>query len=347
MNGKRTYSIYGLTLEVNQPLVGLLPGPPDCLADITASLEGELQSGCADPRHDALCKSSTLSTDSSGSQFWSTVSKTGQQHRLQYGRDAASVDCVLNSDASQIRLTWTPGVVPSDVAALLVHPLLGCALRLRGMVCLHGSVVSVGDRCIGILGPPGAGKSTAAAMIAAWGFGPLSDDVVALDDRPDGFWVQPGPSHLRLHHDSAAATFGAQTNLTQIWSRSGQYTDKGQLDARPNSFPGQALPLAAIYLLRPREQNRSTTDIKPRKPVHGLLALIGNTFASYMLDQPGRAHEFAVLRALAQTVPIREVWRADDIDLLETSCRAILQDAEALSADPPVSRCQRPQSTDR
>ena len=55
------------------------------------------------------------------------------------------------------------------VTAVVVGSVMGCALRLQGIPCLHSSVIAVDNRAIAIIGAKGAGKSTTAAALAQRG----------------------------------------------------------------------------------------------------------------------------------------------------------------------------------
>ncbi len=78
---------------------------------------------------------------------------------------------------------WPDGYSLEDACTYLIGPVIAFALRLRGVVSLHASAISVGDQSIALMGVPGAGKSTTAAAFALLGFPILSDDVVVLEDQ--------------------------------------------------------------------------------------------------------------------------------------------------------------------
>ncbi len=61
---------------------------------------------------------------------------------------------------------------------------MGTALRLQGKICLHSSVIAVGEYALAIIGAKGAGKSTTAAALAKRGYPILADDIAVLTVRP-------------------------------------------------------------------------------------------------------------------------------------------------------------------
>ena len=115
---------------------------------------------------------------------------------------------------ARLRITAGEVVADSDDAPFLrqcvVGPGLGVVLHRRGRLVLHGSAVDVGGRAVVLLGEKGAGKSTTAAALLARGHALLTDDLVALAERPGGGSdglpaVAPGPTQMKLWPESAEA----------------------------------------------------------------------------------------------------------------------------------------------
>ena len=87
---------------------------------------------------------------------------------------------------------------------------------MRGVVPLHASAVAVANHAVALVGAPGAGKSTTAAAFAQRGFPVLSDDLAALTERENQFFVQPGYPRVNLWPDSVSALFGSHDALPPI-----------------------------------------------------------------------------------------------------------------------------------
>ncbi|HVR38367.1 MAG TPA: hypothetical protein VMU84_04675, partial [Thermoanaerobaculia bacterium] len=137
------YRTYGLTLESNEPIAGLVAIdalPVDCTIRF-----GELP-----PIIDAYC--------------FAYADKT----RFVVARDGSAIWC-----------TWE--TTAEDAATYLLGPILAFVVRLRGALALHASAVLVDDRAIVFAAPPGGGKSTLAAAFARRGHAVLADDVVRLE----------------------------------------------------------------------------------------------------------------------------------------------------------------------
>src|SRR5205809_674139 len=87
-------------------------------------------------------------------------------------------DFLIHRSGSQVWCRWQPERSFEYVTTYLYGPILGFLLRLRGVVCLHASVVGIGDWSVGFVGPKGVGKSTLAAVLGGRGFPVLSDDIL-------------------------------------------------------------------------------------------------------------------------------------------------------------------------
>jgi hypothetical protein len=215
----------------------------------------------------------------------------------------------------------------------------GFVLGLRGVCCLHASVVVVDGWAVALLGSAGAGKSTTAAAFARQGYPVLSDDVAALLVRQGRFFVQPAYPHLRLWPNSVATLYGspdALPTLTPTW-------EKCRLDLTGQGYHFQEQPtqLAAVYALDERRDEPVAPYVEAFSGRAALLRLLGNTYASRLLYPPARNREFELLGRLARTVPLRRVFPHADPRRLAGLCDVIREDFRA-STDHPTARVSAP-----
>ena len=84
-----------------------------------------------------------------------------------------------------------------------------------------------------------------------------------------------------------------------------------------------------IYLLEGGEEVTSARA-ETVAPAEALVELVTNTYATKILTPELRAREFDLLGRLAESIPLRKLWRPRQLDLLPTFREFILDDLERL-----------------
>lgn len=246
----------------------------------------------------------------------------GGRHSLEYADECRFF---LDVAARTLWARWPAALTDEDVATYLLGPVLSFFLRLSGKVSLHASVVMIGGSCVAFAGPAGSGKSTLAAAFAALGHPVLTEDVACLDETAQGFSVRPGYPLIRLWQNSESLLprdGGTLPLLTPNWDK--RYL---ALDSERHRFHGEPAPLAAIYLLQPRETLAVPAVASTVTGQHALSLLIANTHANYLLDRDMQAREFEVLGRLGRTVPVRSLTLTADGSRLMQAAEWIRQHA--------------------
>jgi hypothetical protein len=223
-------------------------------------------------------------------------------------------------DVRTVRCRWPADLAQEDAAVYLLGPILGFALRRRGITCLHASAVEIGGQAVAFLGPGGAGKSTIAAQFAQRGLPTLSDDIVALQELGPAVTVQPGFPRLLLWPKSVGGLFGSAEQLPLVsasWTK--RYWSVPQAIVEP-------LPLQCIYLLD-RQGACEPARIEAVNAGEALRLLVGNSYLNYLLDAPARALDFEMLARLLRRVPLRRLIYPSDWNQADDTCRLVLRDA--------------------
>jgi hypothetical protein len=252
---------------------------------------------------------------------WRTAD--GAYFRLRYADGTQFLVAATGDDVCVI----SPGSTLEDAATYLLGPVLGFAMRLRGIACLHASVVAVDGQAIAIAGPAGSGKSTTAACFSAMGHAVLSDDIAALTEHDGRVHVQPAYPQLRLWPDSVAMLYGAPDvlpPLTPTWDKRALALDgRGAFQERP-------LPLRVVYVLG-EQGDRAEPSIDDVAGAQRLKILLANTYVGYLLDRNRRRQEFESLAQLASSVHVRRVIRPGGATAgVARLCERILEDCERL-----------------
>jgi len=173
------YSAYGLTIHANMacPEFPLHPHPPR-EADVTIRLLAEVPP--------SLCQQEGACEMLPG------------QFRLEIPEVARySVE-----EGKRIVIEPFRGAAPDRVRLFMMGFTIGALLYQRGLFPLHGSAVETDFGAMLFVGRSGSGKSTLAAEFHRRGYRPLSDEISAIQQTPQGLRVVPAWSHFRLCADA-------------------------------------------------------------------------------------------------------------------------------------------------
>jgi len=322
---EHAYSIYGLRLEADQCLPGMLEagnGPP---ADVTVWTQ-HVPTWVTG----AIAGSKQLRFDSGDShvglpatvQVWRYFD-SGAFHFAYRG----GVEFVIDSRGRGISVACTESATVQDATSYLVGVILGFALRLRGRLALHASVVVIDDRAVVLLGDAGSGKSTTAAVFAAMGHEILSDDVCALVESGGEFWVEPAYPGIRLWPETVEAIFGSSDALPRIapaWDKRLLALSGGD-----HRFHSTRLPVGALYWLTESQRAKSSSRVKELRASEQMMKLVSMSYPGYLLDRKMRSDEFDLLVRLAGNVPGSDVEVRNDIFSVSETCHEILADFRA------------------
>lgn len=306
---KSAYLIYGLRFTSDRPIPGLIP--IESRNAVSPDLSVRFDSGEAyraeDPTEETLWYTSDI-PDANGNpalKIWKE--KKGGDYSIRYSH---GLTFHLSASLTNLSIHHDEPMSAEDVADFLLGPVLGIVLRLRGVTCLHASAVSVGGKAIAFVGVEGAGKSTTAALFAQKGHAVLSDDIVALLEREDSFYVPRAYPFLNLWPRSLAML--SKSPCAEFPRSAPGEKHKLMLDGSSTRFQPNELPLGGIYLLGERSDGSDAPFIVGLTPQDALMGLVGNTYGNKLLDSFMRAKEFSLLGRLVESLPVRRVVAHDD-----------------------------------
>jgi hypothetical protein len=321
------YQVYGLHLRSTLPMPGLAASA-GAGADVTIEFAGAVHrgTGIVDAAPDYQDGVETV---------WHVDSETWS---VCYGDPNANyVTVTIGQAGRQIVIGWTDRqimteAVPLVLAPILLGSILGAALHLRGLPCLHASTVAIDGGAVLLLGASGAGKSTLAAAMVRQGHALLADDIAALVFRRDGAWAPPGPPYMRMWPDTLQALGWRPDTLPTVWADAAVLDAKRVLDlsAQPSTYPPVAAPLAAIYVLEPRRSGNQPPLVAPIPPRQAALALMQNVYVARWLDPRCRARAFQACARLAETVPVRRIAAGNNLADVPQVARTLAADVASL-----------------
>jgi len=319
------YRIYGLNVQSSYRL-GLMPEQPPAAPDLEVNWTTDRSQ-----TPDLNLKWQQVITDElrhrPAVRLWRAVEGEGQFTRFRYKTEAGHIDYLLDPTGRKLWIVHSEAEPDTDLQSFFVGPVLGCVLRIRGITCLHASVVKIDDQAVAIAGKKKAGKSTAAAGLSLLGLPILSDDMAVLTPEADFFVAHPGYPQVRLWPRSMQALFPESDSQRRVYTgRDKRYFQLAVDGADARTFWPTSVPLAAIYVLKETGNGHGAPLVEPIAPTERLMTLVANTFGSYVVTDELRRQEFTLLARLANAVPVRRLMVTRDFADLPAQSRAILED---------------------
>jgi len=266
-----------------------------------------------------------------------------------YSRDNGSVFHLNYPDGAQFAIDaetqnlwcWGPASLTfEDLSTYIVGPVLGFILRRRGTLALHASCFCFRQQAFALSGGPQSGKSTLAAALAMRGLPILCEDITAVREQDGNFLASPGYPRVNLWPDSAASLCGSPSDLPRItpnWEK--QFLP---LDGGKALFECHPRPLAAVYIIAPRQGGEVAPRIEKMSPRHAALLLVQNTYMNYLLDKAQRAAEFDALVQLVSRVAVRRLVPRSELAGMNAACDLIEADAARVLTEREVEQCAKP-----
>ncbi len=296
------YRVYGLALRSSIAIEGL-----EAVTSNTTDPDVDLVTGDVAPLGGELLATDPADDEEPAVQ----VERVGDTFVFAY-RDGTRFR--LEDRGRRITTEWTS--TAADMATYLLGPILAFVLRLRGVLALHASAVSMRGRALLLCGAAGAGKSTTATALLLRGARAVTDDVAAIvwqDARP---YVQPGYPRLRLWSDSVARLYGAPDALpllTPTWEKRFASTE--------SSFVREPQEVGAIAVLRGREADAA--HVRRLQGHEAVMSILVRTSVQHLLDGADRRDELARIAQLVAAVPVFELRARDDLEALDEVTTAL------------------------
>jgi hypothetical protein len=192
-------------------------------------------------------------------------------------------------------------------------------LKRRGLYSLHAGGLSANGKCVLIPGTSGAGKSTLTVASLRANFDYMSDDMVFLIDRPEGFHVLAFPEEVDVS-DQTASFFPELSFLSGIPKRCGWR--KRQIHPMQVYGAKVAPEAKAAAVVIPRIGQTEKSAITRIDADEALLEMVPNV----LLTEPKscRAH-LSVLRELVTSTPCYRLETGRDFDQLSVRFREMLE----------------------
>jgi hypothetical protein len=192
-------------------------------------------------------------------------------------------------------------------------------LKRRGLYSLHAGGFSANGKCLLIPGTSGAGKSTLTVASLRANFDYMSDDMVFLTSRPDGFRVLAFPEEVDVS-DQTAAFFPELSFLLRSPKRCGwRKRQIHPIQVYGAKVAPEARPAAVVI---PRIAGAETSVVTRIDPDEALLEMVSNVLLTE--TSSCRAHLDA-LSELVTSTPCYRLETGRDFDRLSVRFRELLE----------------------
>jgi hypothetical protein len=211
--------------------------------------------------------------------------------------------------------------------------LLGQALSFALVKCgfepLHATCVVVEGQAVAFLGDSGFGKSSLAAYFISAGDRLLTDDLLLLQQRPEGFLAYPGPPRIKLLPDMARKYLGGITGGVPMNSA----TSKLVLPLDREKVCESPITLSAIYGLSPPQDMPDTQAVgfEPLASRRAFLELSCNTFNYVILDGDRASRQIKEIARIVNTVPVKRLRHPRSLSALPSVRKAIIKDLREIA----------------
>lgn len=204
-----------------------------------------------------------------------------------------------------------------DLAELrFLGPVMSYWLERRGLPTLHASAVAVNGSAVAFLSRHYGGKSGLAAAMVQAGFPLLTDDLLALEEREEGWEARPAYPEMRMWPDEAAHFAGPPEDLPLVQADS----EKRRVpigNGGFGSFLDASIPLSCIYLASRRPEGDGGVEVRPVSRSEALIELVRHSFSPRLVEaaglQPARLDRLA---RLVRAVPVRRLVYPSGFDRL-------------------------------
>jgi len=318
------YKIYGLKIKSSRK-IDLLADQPK--SDINLSVDW---TSMAEDTPELALQWEQVTTRQLQSKerisFFSAQTPEGQYFKICFTTQLGQLTAILDPTKENLWILHDRRIPHAHLNSFLVGSILGCVLRLKGILCFHGSVINIDGQAVILIGKKKSGKSTTAAAFSKLGFKVLSDDIAVISAIGEEFFVEPGYAKVRLRPKSLQFFYPDNDyNFVSVYShRDSKYSDLN------DSFWDSPLPLGAIYVLG---TTAGTNDLPFVDSISAerIIHLHSNTFVSYIVTPDLQKQEFNALARVATKVPVQHLHFGHNVALVNLQCEAILDDLKQLN----------------
>lgn len=277
--------------------------------------------------------SNSQAADGTGEKAFAGTAATGETCMLfEYFNSTDKASFLITENGQAVQYTCTEAASPETLQSLIRGSITKFCLQQQGYFCLHAAGIRVNNKVILFVGHKAAGKSTLSAYFNLQGWPVWCDDYGVLVQHSGGFNVEQGEQSLKVTAATVAALQLPENRLESVFTYADNYAPNpvnrhiegkyyfGSGDSEPNPAP---LPLAAVFLLQPRE-HAPPQIIRQPMPGSAFALLIKEIMLPGLNSKKYLQLYFNSVKTLLDVVPVYAVHAPDDVTRINDVYQAVL-----------------------
>jgi hypothetical protein len=249
------------------------------------------------------------------------------------------LELLVSSDGKSVLCGNRSHVALEAFDAYLTNFAVSAALLQQGEEPLHATVVEIGDRAVGLVGPSGVGKSTLAAHLINRGWDLVTDDILRVTFEGNTAFAQPGPCRLKLFKEPAerylqsavcCGSFNpARGPVGNLLNENNPLNEKLIFQPRDGAAVRCALQLSALFHL-----DQPSPDLELSRVLVAPLAgqdlfttILSSTMNSHHHAPARLRRQFRFAERLLRAIPVYRLTYRRNYDVLNSVADQIYQAA--------------------
>ncbi len=269
-----------------------------------------------------------------GEAIFTGTSVAGQECLLfEYADSTDKVSFLISPDGKNVNYTFTGAASSQTVQSLIRGSITKYCLQQQGYFCLHAAGLNIGGEVILFIGQKTAGKSTLSAYFHLQGHPVWCDDYAVLQPQPNSFNVRQGDVSLKITQNTVNALNIPAANLKSVFTYADGYALEGSgrhIEGKyyftqvPTPASATTLPLAAVFLLQPRQEKPVALISRPLQ-AEAFTLLMNEMMLPGISPKAYVRLYFQSLKTLLEVTPVYNIHAPDDITRLPEVYEAILK----------------------
>ena len=250
-----------------------------------------------------------------------------------YMRWEHCLELLVSADGKSVLCGNRSNVPLKAFDAYLTNFAVSAALLQQGEETLHTTVVEIGDRAVGLVGPCGAGKSTLAAYLMSRGWDLVTDDMLRVTFDGGTAFAHPGPYRIKLFKESAERYMLSAVCCGLFNPAHGQVenalNEKLIFQPRDGAAVKKSRRLSALFHLdQPSPDSELSRILVTRLTGQELFKTILSSTMNSRHHSPARLQrQFRFAERLVRTIPVYRLTYPRNYDVLNSVVDQIYQAA--------------------